>query len=623
MSLTNPHNFQNSSKWYNSINGANRYSDFVNNILKPHINTQRTPPYYQGSYGIFSTTQQNKANNYNLRNGIGNVPSISSTANVNLASPLPKPGPAGIKLSELSPTEYKEATVRKPVNFGRSNTISLVGASHSLKMGQSLSTDVISPIDRIISNHTNQTDDNAKISAIASAGSGLIGNFGMPLLGTAGTSYAGTKLEPSYATVPFTSLKRGGIKGVPFPYQDFRSYKSELKGASAADILGKRIDGTAAAARKKSGKAKAAAYLAASISPGGAYKIYNKETMFGEGDAGNSFALRNDFTSKTVASTQWDTKNNQWRKTREPLAIINSFRGDHVNVIDFKKSTYGDAYRWMGKNSAEQNPTIKKIGEVMGSVINSPGITQDYIKFFFTGPNMKFGDTDTIDDIITFRAVITNLFDSYSPGFNPVQMIGRADPNFHYTQFSRDMNLDFDIHAHDRDELKPIWRKLNALAGYTAPEYDRDTIALIAPYMRVTIGDILVQQPILINNLTFTLADSDTTWDINLEEDKTRMQVSNKISVSIGFTVITDYLPEKGGRFYTLANKENALESSRVHKPGETNWLSDFDVNIAKKIADRKTDESLKGLDRQKEIGVKSGNILDIDPLTQKFELNQ
>ena len=419
------------------------------------------------------------------------------------------------------------------------------------------------------------------------------------------------------STVPFTSLTRGGIEGVPFPYQDFRSYKSELKGASAADILGKRIDGTAAAARKKSGKAKAAAYLAASISPAGAYKVYNRETMFGEGDAGNSFALRNDFTSKTVASTQWDTKNNQWRKTREPLAIINSFRGDHVNVIDFKKSTYGDAYRWMGKNSAEQNPTIKKIGEVMGSVINSPGITQDYIKFFFTGPNMKFGDTDTIDDIITFRAVITNLYDSYTPGFNAVQMIGRADPNFHYTQFSRDMNLDFDIHAHDRDELKPIWRKLNALAGYTAPEYDRDTIALIAPYMRVTIGDILVQQPILINNLTFTLADSDTTWDINLEEDKTRMQVSNKISVSIGFTVITDYLPEKGGRFYTLANKENALESSRVHKPGETNWLSDFDVNIAKKVAARETDESLTGQARQQAIGAAAGEILNIDPITE------
>ena len=151
------------------------------------------------------------------------------------------------------------------------------------------------------------------------------------------------------------------------------------------------------------------------------------------------------------------------------------------------------------------------------------------------------------------------------------------------------MNLDFDIHANDRDELKPIWRKLNALAGYTAPTYDKETIALVAPYMRITIGDILVQQPILIQNLTLTLADSDTTWDINIENDKTRMQVSNKISVSMGFTVITDYLPEKGGRFYTLAKE--ADESPRYHKPGETNWLSDFDVNIKKRITPEAAEE--------------------------------
>ena len=90
--LTTPHNFQNSNKWFNSIGRPNRYSDFVTSKLKPYVNTQTTPPYQQGSYSIFSTTQQNKANYFNLRNGIGSGPSISSTANVNLASPLPKPG---------------------------------------------------------------------------------------------------------------------------------------------------------------------------------------------------------------------------------------------------------------------------------------------------------------------------------------------------------------------------------------------------------------------------------------------------------------------------------------------------------------------------------------------------
>ena len=585
--LTNPHNFQNSSKWFNSIGRPNRYSDFVTSKLKPYVNTQTTPPYQQGSYSIFSTTQQNKANSFNLRNGIGGGPSISSTANVNLASPLPKPGPPDKKLSELTPDEYQAATVRLPGNFGRTTTFSQVGAN--TRVGLTLNNDTVENIDRTVSNHTNQTDGNALKSLGASLALGATQNLGVPLLGQAGTSFAGAKTEPSYATVPFLSLKRGGIGGIPFPYQDFRSYKSDALPSSAADVLGKRIDGTAAAVRKKSGKARAAAYLAASITPGGAYKVFNKESLYGEGDAGNAFALRNDFTAKTVASTQWNTKTGKWIKTKEALALVNPFRGDKINVIDFKNSTYGDAYRWLGKPESEQGKIRKSIGKVLGSVLNDPGVTQDYIKFFFTGPNIGFGDTDSTDDIITFRAVITNLFDSYNPGYTPVQMIGRADPNYHYTQFSRDMNLDFDIHANDRDELKPIWRKLNALAGYTAPTYDKETIALVAPYMRITIGDILVQQPILIQNLTLTLADSDTTWDINIENDKTRMQVSNKISVSMGFTVITDYLPEKGGRFYTLAKE--ADESPRYHKPGETNWLSDFDVNIKKRITPAAAEE--------------------------------
>ena len=612
--LTTPHNFQNSNKWFNSIGRPNRYSDFVTSKLKPYVNTQTTPPYQQGSYSIFSTTQQNKANYFNLRNGIGSGPSISSTANVNLAAPLPKPGPSDKKLSELSKKEYRKAKVRKPINFGKETAFKKVGSRE--KMAKSLDSDVISTLDRIISNHTNQTDGNALKSLGASLALGATQNLGVPLLGQAGTSYAGANTEPSYTTVPFLSLKRGGIEGIPFPYQDFRSYKSDALPSSAADVLGKRIDGTAAVARKKSGKARAAAYLAASITPGGAYKIYNKESVYGEADAGNAFGLRNDFTAKTVASTQWDSENNQWIKTKEALALVNTFRGDKVNVIDFKKSTYGDAYRWLGKLQSDQGDFRKNIGKVLGSVLNDPGVTQDYIKFFFTGPKIKFGDTDSIDDIITFRAVITNLFDSYVPGYSAVQMIGRADPNYHYTQFSRDMNLDFDIHANDRDELKPIWRKLNALAGYTAPTYDPETIALIAPYMRITIGDILVQQPILIQNLTLTLADSDTTWDINIEGDNTRMQVSNKISVSMGFTVITDYLPEKGGRFYTLANKGDVRKNTRIHKPGETNWLSDFDTNIAKRIVAQNIGEDVE--DRDNAIETAAQELLNQGPIVKE-----
>jgi hypothetical protein len=132
------------------------------------------------------------------------------------------------------------------------------------------------------------------------------------------------------------------------------------------------------------------------------------------------------------------------------------------------------------------------------------------------------------------------------------------------------------VYATDRDEMKPIWRKLNALAGYTAPTYNTDSIALEAPWMRITIGDLFYQQPVVITGLTYTLQDSDTTWEINIEQDASMMQAPKKISVTLSLNLITNELPQKGGRFYTLAKRFNGDSTA---KNGNDNWLSDFETD--------------------------------------------
>ena len=55
------------------------------------------------------------------------------------------------------------------------------------------------------------------------------------------------------------------------------------------------------------------------------------------------------------------------------------------------------------------------------------------------------------------------------------------------------------------------------------------------------------------------------------------MQVPKQIQVSLGGTLITDYLPQKGGRFYTLAHQDNLTSDSPLK--GTTNWLSDMQTN--------------------------------------------
>ena len=360
MALTNPVNFQLGNNKWSRFDGKPKYSDFIRNVVKPYLNSgAKTPPYYQGSYAIFNTTAQNKADLNNLANGPDGR-GISSTANVNLAAPLPKFGETDKLLSELTQEEYKSATVRKPINFGRETTIQNIGAT--TKVGNT--SEDLTPNDqiiqlnlnRVISNHTNIEDGQQFNQIGTSVAAGLAGNLGTPILSQGVGALGQGFLPPTYATVPFSNLGKMKIPGVAF--QDFRS----RKGLSAETIASRRLDGAAALTRiKGKGKARAAAYAAASIAAGGAYTLFNRESKYGEGNAGAPFATRNDFTAKTNASTVWveatGSSPGYWKPitvTDDPLAFVTPFRGDKVNIIDFRKGKYADVYRW--KKSLKENP---------------------------------------------------------------------------------------------------------------------------------------------------------------------------------------------------------------------------------------------------------------------------
>lgn len=357
-------------------------------------------------------------------------------------------------------------------------------------------------------------------------------------------------------------------------YKDFRSFRGLV-----FDVNNVRLDGASAATRNiRNGdvmsSAVATAYAAASIVPGGAYTIFNLESTYGFGTHGDSNALRRDFTAGSQVRTYWKENSTftggSWVSTKNPVELATEFRGDKVNVIDFSQRRLKDVYNWKAPWGDARNAFNRFLG--------ATDLTKDFIKFFFTGPKLHAGSraTNDEDDIIAFRATLDSLSDSHNPGWNAVSMIGRADPNYVYTGYTRDVSLNFTVYATSRDEMKPIWRKLNALAGYTAPDYGSKTIALKGPWMRITIGDLFYQQPAIVTSLSYTLADSDTTWEINIEDDPTMMQLPHKVTVQMGFNLITDYLPEKGGRFYSLAKKYN---ENGVPTRGGHNWLSDFGPN--------------------------------------------
>ena len=442
----------------------------------------------------------------------------------------------------------------------------------------------------------NTTINNVLGLASVTAGSLL----GIPQIGQVGAALINgfdDTLSGTYRTLPLNKLTNKLFPGInintPVLYPDFRS-KLNISLDSEVGVGNQllsyaqsvRLDGFSAAFR---GSIKAGIYSAAAATPIGPYSLFNLDGLgtsgYGWGEHDNRFASRKDFTMRSHVAKKWqpgvrvdrldspiaDAAAGKFARTINPIELATPFRGDKVNVIDFGKRRLNDAYLW--------NPDrIFSAESILGVNLNPLGITQDFIKFYMTGPKLQAGNLLDQDDILVFRAVLTGLDDSFTANWSPVQMIGRADPNYIYTSYGRDMSISFTVYATDRDEMQPIYRKLNALAGYTAPTYNPESIAMEGPWMRLTVGDLLVQQPVVLTSVSYTYDVGDAPWEINIENDPNMMQVPFKVSVQLQFNVISDYLPQKGGRFYTLAKRFAGNEAQPI--TGDDNWLSDAKGNL-------------------------------------------
>jgi len=446
--------------------------------------------------------------------------------------------------------------------------------------------------------NTNKTSFGVNvISSGLSAAVGISGISAITPFSDAILSQAGL-LDPTFATAPLQLLNNKiGFQGtgISVPYPDFRTRKFNIRNASFGELANtvvlRRADGLSALTRATSGAPGVYASLAATIGP---YNIFNLDATYGWGNHDSPTAIRSDFTLRSNIASTWDFKKlrilqkqlkdtsgfakklvTALKQTPNVLERVIPFRGDRVNVIDFNQRTWKDIYRWLPEKAADDSKFenfAKKTANVLG--INPYGTTKDFIKFFFTGPKLHAGDKEMADDVIVFRAILTSFSDQFTPTWSPVNIIGRPDTNYHYGGYARSVDLGFTIYATDRDELRFIYRKLNALAGYTAPEYV-DSYALKGSWIRVTIGDYFLSQPAIIDSLSYTFVDSDTTWEINIEQDPYMKQVTHKVDVSLGLSMITDYLPQKGGSFYTLASDDAISSTGRPAYTDRHGWLND------------------------------------------------
>jgi hypothetical protein len=159
---------------------------------------------------------------------------------------------------------------------------------------------------------------------------------------------------------------------------------------------------------------------------------------------------------------------------------------------------------------------------------------------------------------IHFRALLGSFSDNYSAAWNGFQYLGRGEQFYTYNGFTRQISLDWTVAAQSKQELIPMYKKLNYLASSLTPNYG-DTGYMRGVLAQLTVGGYLYEQPGFISSLTYTI-DNETPWEIGITDgevdglagsDPTVKELSHIIKVSgFNFTPIHNFIPQRQKNFY-------------------------------------------------------------------------
>ena len=146
---------------------------------------------------------------------------------------------------------------------------------------------------------------------------------------------------------------------------------------------------------------------------------------------------------------------------------------------------------------------------------------------------------------VRFRSYITDIIDTISPTWQASSYIGRPDAVHSYQNTSRTMSFTLTLAAQSRSGMHGMYKRVNYLMGLCYPHLgngepeDAVKEAMLAPFIKLTIGDWLYKCPGFFTEITATI-DNKYPWEINLEKEVEVAQLPHMVQLSISFTVIGD-----------------------------------------------------------------------------------
>jgi len=190
------------------------------------------------------------------------------------------------------------------------------------------------------------------------------------------------------------------------------------------------------------------------------------------------------------------------------------------------------------------NPNLKVAeGRNTGEAVTADGKTENELDF------IPFRFEDSGGNIIVFRAILSGITDTFTPEYSSERYVGRPDNVYVYQGTTREISFTVDIYPKSAQELPVLWEKMNRLAGLTYPEWAAASggngLGMVAPFCKLTIGQMYTNTSGYISGLTFTVMDS-STWETMFAK------LPKYIQASVSFVYVGDRMPSKDQKHFEL-----------------------------------------------------------------------
>jgi hypothetical protein len=186
------------------------------------------------------------------------------------------------------------------------------------------------------------------------------------------------------------------------------------------------------------------------------------------------------------------------------------------------------------------------------------------------------------------------MSDSYTADWSPTKYLGRGENFYNYNGFTRQISLSWTVAAQSKQELIPMYKKLNYLASSLTPEYSPNGY-MRGNMVQLTVGGYLYEQPGIITGLTYNIEEN-TPWEIGINDsgdfDSSVKELPHILRVTgFSFIPIHRFRPE-------LQNDENDYKHYIALATGDGTQNNNYGT-IPPKVADtifRATDPSVNDL---------------------------